>query len=94
MQPILRIDLTSRHIDELIVPRDLEAAYLGGATLAARLLYNYLLPPLDPLSPEAPLLFLTGSWQVCNLRQITSDSFMGRIKLRRVLGTRVANGGI
>ncbi len=34
--------------------------YLGGASLAARLLYPALSPDLDPLAPEAPLLFLTG----------------------------------
>ncbi len=33
---------------------------LGGASLAARLLYPYLDKEIDPLSPDAPLLFLGG----------------------------------
>jgi aldehyde:ferredoxin oxidoreductase len=60
MQPILRIDLSSHNIDEYIIPRQWEIDYLGGATLAARLLYEELLPDLDPLSAQASLLFLNG----------------------------------
>jgi aldehyde:ferredoxin oxidoreductase len=42
------------------VPREWEVDYLGGASLAARILYQYLTPDLDPLSAEAPLLFING----------------------------------
>ncbi len=60
MQPILKIDLSSRSIQEYIIPGAWEEAFLGGASLAARLLYPALTAELDPLSPEAPLLFLNG----------------------------------
>jgi aldehyde:ferredoxin oxidoreductase len=60
MQPVLRIDLSNQSIDEYKIPRQWEIDYLGGASLAARLLYEELLPELDPLSPDASLLFLTG----------------------------------
>ncbi|MFZ0534234.1 MAG: aldehyde ferredoxin oxidoreductase family protein [Anaerolineales bacterium] len=60
MQPILRINLSISAIDEYIVPRQWEVDYLGGASLGARLLYEELTPTLDPLSAEAPLLFLNG----------------------------------
>jgi len=60
MQPILKVDLTRGDIDEIRVPVEWEADYLGGATLAARILYDELVPELHPLSPDAPLLFLTG----------------------------------
>lgn len=60
MQPILKIDLTTGGIDRFNVPQDWFRDYLGGASLAARLLYDRLLPDLDPLSPEAELLFLNG----------------------------------
>lgn len=61
MQPILRVDLTTGQVDEFYIPRDWQEDYLGGASLAARLLYEYMSPELDPLSPGAPLLFMTGS---------------------------------
>ncbi len=60
MQPILRVDLTNGEIDQFQVSRQWEEEYLGGASLAARILYDYLTPGLEPLSPQAPLLFLNG----------------------------------
>jgi aldehyde:ferredoxin oxidoreductase len=60
MQPILRINLSTRTFDEYSVPRQWEVDFLGGASLGARLLYENLRPSLDPLSPEAPILFING----------------------------------
>jgi aldehyde:ferredoxin oxidoreductase len=60
MQPILIIDLTNNKTEIISIPSSWERDYLGGASLAARILYPYLTPELDPLSPDAPLLFLTG----------------------------------
>ncbi|MGQ9833586.1 MAG: aldehyde ferredoxin oxidoreductase family protein [Candidatus Villigracilaceae bacterium] len=60
MQPILKIDLTTGETAEYCPPAEWERAYLGGASLAARLLYDSLSPAVEPLSPQAPLLFLTG----------------------------------
>jgi aldehyde:ferredoxin oxidoreductase len=60
MLPIFNIDLTSRTINQLVIPKDWERDYLGAASLAARILYDYLTPELVPISPEAPLLFITG----------------------------------
>jgi aldehyde:ferredoxin oxidoreductase len=60
MQPILKINLTTGEKEIFDVPVEFERLFLGGASLAARLLYDELTPELDPLSPEAPLLFLCG----------------------------------
>lgn len=60
MQPLLTIDLSTGEKEILEVPASWERQYLGGASLAARLLYDYLSPDIDPLAPESPLLFLTG----------------------------------
>lgn len=60
MQPILRIDLSSNTVDEVSLPKQWLDEYLGGASLGARILYADLKPELDPLSPQAPLLFLNG----------------------------------
>src|SRR5512139_3352906 len=60
MQPILTVNLTTGETSQLEIPLGWERDYLGGASLAARLLYEYLVPELDSLSPEAPLLFLNG----------------------------------
>ncbi len=60
MQPILKINLTTQETEDFLVPEDWEMDYLGGASLAARILYDSITPDLDPLSPEAPLLFMNG----------------------------------
>jgi len=60
MQPILTVDLTTGKIGTYTVPTNWEADYIGGASLAARVLFDTLTSQLDPLSPEAPLLFLNG----------------------------------
>ena len=60
MQPILKVDLTTGKTEKYCIPEKWEGDFLGGASLAARLLYDSLTPELDPLSPEAPLLFMNG----------------------------------
>ncbi len=60
MQPVLRVNLTTQTIDSFEIPEEWERDFLGGASLAARMLFETLEPGLDPLSPGAPLLFLTG----------------------------------
>ena len=60
MQPILKIDLSTGKTEEYRIPEQWEKDFLGGASLAARILYSTLTKELDPLSPEAPLLFMMG----------------------------------
>jgi aldehyde:ferredoxin oxidoreductase len=60
MQPILKIDLTTGTTEEYRIPEGWEKDFLGGASLAARILYSVLTRELDPLSAAAPLLFLVG----------------------------------
>lgn len=60
MQPILTVDLTISQFGQISVPEAWERDYLGGASLAARILYADLVPELDPLSPSSPMLFMNG----------------------------------
>ncbi len=60
MQPILKVDLSTRTVEQFIIPQMWEQAFLGGASLAARLLYADLTGQTDALAPQTPLLFLNG----------------------------------
>jgi aldehyde:ferredoxin oxidoreductase len=60
MQPILKVNLSNSSIEEYNPPQEWITDYLGGASLGAKILYNDLSKELDPLSAEAPLLFLVG----------------------------------
>ena len=60
MQPILKINLSTGETEEYQIPEKWEKDFLGGASLAARILYDSLTRELDALSPDAPLLFMMG----------------------------------
>ena len=57
---LLEVDLTQGVWSGRTIPAELIHDYLGGASLAARLLFPELVPTLDPLGQAAPLLFLAG----------------------------------
>jgi aldehyde:ferredoxin oxidoreductase len=57
---LLAVDLTTGRIGESAIPDAYLRDFIGGASLAARLLYERLTPDLDPLGPDNPLLFMTG----------------------------------
>ena len=54
------IDLSSGEIRDELIGAPAAAAFLGGAGMAAHLIFEELSVELDPLSPEAPLVFATG----------------------------------
>ncbi len=56
----LAIDLSTGSSAVGIIDNDVMQKYLGGSGLGAYLLYPELSSDLDPLSPEAPLAFVTG----------------------------------
>jgi aldehyde:ferredoxin oxidoreductase len=60
LQPILKINLTTGTAEDFVVPSHWQKDYLGGASLAARLLYPVITETLDPLGEAASLLFLNG----------------------------------
>ena len=57
---ILNVDLNSGVTSHSEVALKDIRAFLGGSSLGAQILFPWLRADLDPLSPEAPLLFLTG----------------------------------
>ena len=60
MQPILKINLSTNEYGTVSVPHEWVHDFLGGASLGARFLYQYLTKNLDPFSDQAPLLFING----------------------------------
>jgi aldehyde:ferredoxin oxidoreductase len=57
---IKHIDLSSGDVYEEQIGGKEAADFLGGAGMAAHLLFDELTPELEPLSPEAPLVLATG----------------------------------
>ncbi|MGE5589587.1 MAG: aldehyde ferredoxin oxidoreductase family protein [Bacillota bacterium] len=60
---VLEVDLSSGLFHVMSLPQEMYRDYLGGAGIAARLLWDRFGPALaglDPLAPENPLIFMTG----------------------------------
>jgi len=57
---ILNVDLTTRAVRKEALDQEMARQYIGGAGLAARLLYERSDPRGDPYAPSAPLIFATG----------------------------------
>lgn len=58
---ILKIDLTTGKIENVAIPEEDLVKFVGGRGLGVKILWDYLKKPgVDPLSPENPLIFMTG----------------------------------
>jgi aldehyde:ferredoxin oxidoreductase len=58
---LLRVNLTAAKIAEESIPEDMVKAFLGGAGLATKYLWDEVPQGADPLGPENRLIFMTGS---------------------------------
>ena len=56
----LKVDLDANDCTEMPIEERTVRQYIGGATLAAALIYDQVSPGMDPLAPESPLIFATG----------------------------------
>ena len=57
---LLRVDLTTACMTTETIPAEWYSGFIGGSGLAARLLWDEMIPERDPLDPQAPLLWITG----------------------------------
>jgi aldehyde:ferredoxin oxidoreductase len=57
---LLRVNLAEGTWRDEPLTNDLAELYIGGAGMAARILYDELKPGIDPFSPENKVIFLTG----------------------------------
>lgn len=57
---ILDVDLATGRISTIEISDQERREYLGGKGLATKLLYDYISPGVDPLSPENILVVMTG----------------------------------
>ena len=73
----LKIDLTANHTDEIMIDDDDQRKYVGGSTLAAKLIYDYVRPGMDPLSPDNPLVFSTGPFTGSNVPMVSRAAICG-----------------
>ena len=73
----LKINLTNKKIEDLTISDDDLRKYVGGSTLAAKLIYDYVKPGMDPLAQENPLVFATGPFIGSNVPMVSRAAICG-----------------
>ncbi len=74
---ILEVDLNTQSTSDLSISESFYKKFLGGATLAAALLYDRLEPGMDPLSPESPLIFSVGPFTGSSVPMVSRYAVCG-----------------
>lgn len=73
----LKIDLTSGQTEEIPVSDEDQKKYVGGSTLAAKVIYDYVKSGMDPFSPENPIVFATGPFTGSNVPMVSRAAICG-----------------
>jgi len=89
---ILRVDLTAGSTDLLTFTSEDVATWLLGSGLGARLLYYDFGPHLEPLAPEAPLLFLSGLFTGSQLPGTSKVNVVARSPLTGIWNEATVGG--
>lgn len=89
---ILEIDLSTRKMADLSLSEDFLKKYIGGATLAAALVYDRMKKRTDPLAPENPLIFATGPFTGTPLPMVSRYAVGGISPLTGFWGEATSGG--
>lgn len=88
---ILRLDLSASKLWDEPLDENYARDFIGGSGLAARYLYDLIDANTDPLSPQAPLFFLTGPLVGTSMNSAGRYSVCARSPLTGIWGE--ANSG-
>lgn len=89
---ILEVDLSTRKMTDLPLSEEFLKKYIGGATLAAALVYDRVNPKTEPLAPENPLVFSTGPFTGTSLPMVSRYAVGGISPLTGFWGEATSGG--
>ena len=73
----LQVDLGTRAIKTLELKADDLKNFIGGSSLAARLMYDSIKPGQNPLSPDTPLVFAVGPFTGTRIPMVSRVAVCG-----------------
>ena len=73
----LKVDLTNKKIEDLPISDDDLKQYVGGSTLAAKMIYDYVKPGMDPLAPENPTGLCRRTFHGSNIPMVSRAAICG-----------------
>jgi aldehyde:ferredoxin oxidoreductase len=88
----LKVDLNRRTTEDMPIAEDLLKKFIGGATLAAKLLYDHVRKGMDPLAPESPLIFATGPFTGTSIPMVSRYAVCGVSPLTGYWGEATSGG--
>jgi len=88
----LEVDLTAAKTRDLEIAESDYKNFIGGASLAANLIYDRLKPGLDPLSPQSPLVFATGPFTGTSVPMVSRYALAGLSPLTGYWGEATSGG--
>ncbi|RLI01684.1 aldehyde ferredoxin oxidoreductase, partial [Candidatus Bathyarchaeota archaeon] len=89
---ILQVNLSRKNFSKVEIKDSEIRSFIGGTGLAASILYDYLTLDLNPLSPEAPLLFLTGPFTGTIVPLSSRYALAGKSPLTGLWGESTSGG--
>ncbi|MEE9466195.1 MAG: aldehyde ferredoxin oxidoreductase N-terminal domain-containing protein, partial [Candidatus Neomarinimicrobiota bacterium] len=88
----LEIDLTTKTTKELPLSEDFCQKFIGGATMAAALVYDRVAAGKDPLDPENPLVMATGPFTGTPIPMVSRYAVAGISPLTGFWGEATSGG--
>jgi aldehyde:ferredoxin oxidoreductase len=88
----LAVDLNTRETRNIELKEDDLKKFIGGASLAARLTYDYVKPGMDPLAPENPLIFAVGPFTGTSIPMVSRGAVCGISPLTGIWGEATTGG--
>lgn len=88
----LKVDLKRRTTEDMPIAEDLLKKFIGGATLAAKLLYDHIRKGMDPLAPGSPLIFATGPFTGTSIPMVSRYAVCGVSPLTGYWGEATSGG--
>ncbi len=89
---LLEVDLSARRMADLPLAEDFLKKYIGGATLAAALVYERMEKGRDPLAPQSPLVLATGPFTATPLPMVSRYAAGGISPLTGFWGEATSGG--
>jgi len=89
----LNVDLNSRETSTLELEEELLKNFIGGTSLAARLIYSRVAPNMDPLAADSPLVFATGPFTGTTIPMVSRSAVCG-ISPQTGLWGEATTGGV
>ena len=88
----LKVDLDSQKMEDIPLLDDDLKKFIGGNTLAARLIYDHVKEGMDPLAPESPIVFTTGPFTGTQFPMVSRFGVSGISPLTGFWGEATSGG--